>query len=387
MSDPQGDAPDGGATSHVVETAIRIGLLFVLAAWCVLIVQPFLVPIVWGIIIAVASYPGYLRLLGVFGGRRALATTTFSLLLLLAIMVPVALLSGTLVEGAQGLMEQFKEGRIRIQPPPPGVAEWPFIGGWVAAYWSGAAEDPEAILLGIVPHFKDGGQWLLEAVAGAGLGLLQFLVATIIAGVLLARADPAKAAALAIARRLAGVRGLEFASLAEATVRSVTRGILGVAVIQAILAGLGFLAAGVPAAGLWALIALILSVVQVGVFPVLIPVLIYLFFTADLLTTLLFLGWAVFVGSIDNVLKPILLGRGVAVPMWVVFIGAIGGLLSMGIIGLFIGPVVLVLGYTLFLAWLYEMKAPALAATLGSELEATDEPLAKSPNPSPVRNQ
>jgi predicted PurR-regulated permease PerM len=167
----------------------------------------------------------------------------------------------------------------------------------------------------------------------------------------------------------------------------VTRGILGVAVIQAILAGLGFLAAGVPAAGLWALIALILSVVQLGVFPVLIPVLIYLFFTADLLTTLLFLGWAVFVGSIDNVLKPILLGRGVAVPMWVVFIGAIGGLLSMGIIGLFIGPVVLVLGYTLFLAWLYEMKAPALAATLGSEFEATDEPLAKSPNPSPVRNQ
>ncbi len=381
MSDPQGGAPDGGTTSHVVETAIRIGLLLVLAAWCVLIVRPFLVPIVWGIIIAVAGYPGYLRLLGMFGGRRALATATFSLLLLLAVMVPVALLSGTLVEGAQGLMEQLKEGRIRIQPPPPGVAEWPFIGGWVAAYWSGAAEDPEATLLGIVPHLKEGGQWLLEAGAGAGLGLLQFLVAAIIAGVLLARADPAKAAALAIARRLAGERGLEFASLAEATVRSVTRGILGVAVIQASLAGLGFLAAGVPAAGLWALIALILSVVQLGVFPVLIPVLIYVFFTADLLTTLLFLGWAFFVGSIDNILKPILLGRGVAVPMWVVFIGAIGGLLSMGIIGLFIGPVVLVLGYTLFLAWLYEMKAPALAATLGSEFAATDEQLAKSPNP------
>jgi predicted PurR-regulated permease PerM len=192
---------------------------------------------------------------------------------------------------------------------------------------------------------------------------LQFIFAVAIAGVLLARAEAGKGAAEAVALRLAGERGRDFAALAEATVRSVTRGILGVALIQASLAGLGFLAVGVPAAGLWALIALLLSVVQVGVFPVVIPVLIYVFFTADTLTAVLFLIWSIFVGSIDNVLKPILLGRGVAVPMAVIFVGAIGGFLSSGIIGLFVGPVVLVLSYKLFLAWLYEAQVPTPEAT------------------------
>ena len=139
----------------------------------------------------------------------------------------------------------------------------------------------------------------------------------------------------------------------RATIRSVARGILGVALIQSLLAGLGFLVIGVPAAGLWALLCLLLAVVQIGILPVLIPVLVYVFSTADTLPAVMFLLWSIFVGGLDNVLKPILLGRGVNVPMAVIFVGAIGGFLLSGIIGLFVGSVILVLGYQVFLVWLY----------------------------------
>jgi predicted PurR-regulated permease PerM len=158
--------------------------------------------------------------------------------------------------------------------------------------------------------------------------------------------------------------------LAEAVVRSVSRGILGVALIQALLAGLGMLVAGVPAAGLWALVVLLLATIQIGAFPVLLPVMIYLFYSADLGTAVLFAIWSLFVGSIDNVLKPILLGRGVSVPMVVIFLGAIGGFIGGGIIGLFVGPVVLVVGYELFLAWLAEVAPPTVAADAPRQVAA-----------------
>lgn len=365
MSDPERTRTGGDATSQAVDTAIRIGLLTLLLLWSLLIIRPFLIPIVWGIVIAVAGYPTYQRLSGRLRGRQVLASVVFSLLLFLAISIPAALLGGTLVEGAIGLVEQVKEGQFRIPPPPPGVAEWPLVGAPVATYWAAAAENLQSTLIPLAPHLKEPAQWLAGFVAGTGLGLIQFVLAIVIAGVVLPHTERAAALAAAAARRISGNRGLEFLSLAAATVRSVTRGILGVAFIQATLAGLGFLAVGVPAAGLWALVALILSIVQIGVFPVVIPVLIYVFFTADTLTFVVFLIWSLFVGVIDNVLKPMLLGRGVTVPMWVVFIGAIGGLVSHGLIGLFIGPVVLVLGYALLLVWIQEDPVPAADANAG----------------------
>jgi predicted PurR-regulated permease PerM len=178
------------------------------------------------------------------------------------------------------------------------------------------------------------------------------LVAIVIAGVLLAHAEAGTRIAYAIATRFAGERGADFAGLAEATVRSVTRGILGVSIIQSLLAGVGFMVMGIPGAGLWALLCLLLSVVQIGILPITVPIVIYVFSTADTVSAVIFLVWSIFVGTIDNILKPILLGRGVQVPMAVIFIGAIGGFISEGIIGLFVGSVVLVLGYKLFLAWL-----------------------------------
>ncbi len=337
-------------TDRAIETFIRIALIAILAAWCFDIVRPFIVPILWGVIIAIGLHPAFRVILGLLGGRCNLAATLTSLLALAVLLVPVVLLSGSVVGGIEGLVRSFEAGSLNVPPPPGWVVELPVVGPSADSFWRDASQN----LLRITPQIKAALSWLGGVVAGAGIGIVQFVFAIAIAGVLLAHEEGARGSAAAIARRLAGARGLEFAELSAATIRSVTRGILGVALIQSILAGLGWLAAGVPAAGLWALVALLLSTVQVGIFPISIPILIYVFSTADTTTFVALLVWSILVGSIDNVLKPILLGRGLEVPMAVIFIGAIGGFLSSGIIGLFVGAVVLVLGYKIFLAWLHE---------------------------------
>jgi len=192
---------------------------------------------------------------------------------------------------------------------------------------------------------------VLSAVAGVGGAVLQFVLSIIVAGVILANAQSAYEAVRALANRLFGDKGPEFQELVGSTIRSVTTGILGVALIQTVCAGLGFLVVGLPAAGLWAVIFLIAAVLQVGVV-ILIPAVIYVFAVASTTKAVIFLIWCLIVALMDNVLKPILLGRGVAVPIAVVFLGAIGGFVLMGIIGLFVGAIVLSVGYKLFLAWL-----------------------------------
>jgi predicted PurR-regulated permease PerM len=230
------------------------------------------------------------------------------------------------------------------------------VGPDLHRYWQLAADNLEEAVREAGPALavlKEAGEWLLEAAAGTGLALLQFVVAIIIAGVLLAYAEGGARATRALAERLAPERGQGFAKMAEQTVRSVATGILGVALLQGILAGLGFLVAGVPAAGLLTVVCIVLGVIQIGVALVMIPVVIYLFFTADTSTAVAFLVYAILISPLDNILKPLLLGRGVRVPMVVVFIGAIGGFIHAGIIGLFVGAVIFTLGYGLFMAWLY----------------------------------
>lgn len=361
----------GGHVDRAVEAAVRIGLLAALLALCFLIVKPFLVPIVWAIILAVAVWPGYEWLLRRLGGRRVLAAVLFVVLALLLLLVPVALLSDTLVQGGERLTHGLEQGDLKI-PPSPDLSGIPLVGERAEAYWQAASTNLAASLKSFEPQVRALGAWLLRFATSAGEGLLHFVLAILIAGVLLAKSGSGRRAADAIGYRLAGERGLRYTRLAEAVVRSVSRGILGVALIQALMAGLGMLAAGVPAAGLWALLVLLLAIIQLGAFPVLLPVTLYLFYTGDLTTAVLFAIWSVLVGSIDSVLKPILLGRGVSVPMVVIFLGAIGGFIGAGIIGLFVGPVVLVLGYELLLAWLAD-SAPSLAATAdapASELAA-----------------
>jgi predicted PurR-regulated permease PerM len=351
---------------RAVEAAIRIGLVALLVAWCFQIVRPFIVPVVWAIIIAVAVHPGYRRLEAALGNRRTIAATLFTLLMLILLIGPTAMLAGTLVESAQGLAADLTDGTLSIPAPPERVGSWPIIGEPLGRFWRLASINLAAALGEIRPQITASGRWLLATVAELGLGILQFVVAIIIAGVLLANAQGGGHAARAIAARLAGQRGADYAELGQATVRSVARGILGVALIQSLLAGLGFLAVGIPAAGLLALVCLLLAVVQIGPAVVLIGTVIYVFSTADTFTAVIFLIWSIFVGVIDNVLKPVLLGRGVKVPMVVIFVGAIGGFLASGIIGLFVGSVVLALSFTLFKAWLVEPPQPGEEQSLSN---------------------
>jgi predicted PurR-regulated permease PerM len=342
---------------RAVEVTINIGLLLLLAGTCFLILKPFIPLLAWGVILAVATYPLHRRLEKAFGGRRGLAATVVSIILVSALILPAIVLGETVLEGAQKLISYLKEGGITIPPPPASVATWPLIGGPLSDMWNTASTNLSAVLTRFAPQLKEALTRLLSASAGIGSAALQLILSIVVAGFLLANAAGGAAIARSFSNRLFGEKGEEFEHLAESTVRSVTTGIIGVAFIQTIFATIGFLVAGLPGAGVWSIAFLFAAVLQVGLLA-LIPAVIYVFVVASTTKAVIFLIWCAFVGLMDNVLKPLLLGRGVEVPIAIVFLGAIGGFISMGIIGLFIGAIVLSVGYKLFLAWLHAEGAP-----------------------------
>jgi len=346
------EGADQAYLARAVEIAVRLGILLVLVLWCYSLVRPFITPFAWGVIIAVASYNGYRRLVVLCGGRTHLGAAGFVLAGLLVLLCPVLLLSGSLIDGVQAVAARAEAGQIAVPPPPPSVGKIPLVGSTVERYWSLASQNLNAALDEVKPQLKAVASFLLSRLAGTGFALLQFVIAIFIAVVLLVRAEECARAAHALGRRLAGPRGAELVGLAESTIRSVTRGILGVAVIQATLAAIGFVAAGIPGAGLLAFVCLLLAVVQLGPALVLLPTVIYVFWTSATAPAVVYAVWCLLVALSDNVLKPVLLGRGAKVPMLVLFIGAIGGFLAEGIVGLFVGSVVLAIGYELFRAWL-----------------------------------
>lgn len=342
---------DQGFQARALEVTLRIGFVLFLIGWCFWIIWPFFAMIVWGTVIAVAVFPMFQKLVSALGGRRKLAAALFTLVMLAIFIVPAAALTESLLGGAHSLYDRVSSGEIRIPPPPEGIGDWPLFGESVENIWKEASTDLAKLVSQLAPQLTEVGGTLLSSLTGIGLDLLQFLVATIISGVFLANADSGQLAAGKFAKRMAGDRGIEFARVAGQTIRSVARGILGVALIQSLFAGIGFLAVGLPGAGLLALICLFLAIIQLGVAIVVIPAVIYVFYTASTLTAVLFLVWCVVVTLMDNVLKPLLLGRGAPVPMLVIFLGAIGGFLTQGIIGLFIGAVILSLGFKLYQTW------------------------------------
>jgi predicted PurR-regulated permease PerM len=336
---------------RAVEIAINIGLLILLATVCFEILRPFLLLVVWGIIIAIAAYPGYRRLTALLGGHKTVTAVLLTLVMLSVLILPGVLLTGTLVEGVQSVTAQMKSGSFAIPAPPENVQSWPLIGKPIAKAWGLASSNLEAVIEKFAPQIRSAIPALLSFTAGIGLSVAQFVLSILLTGVLLANAQTGEKVARSLADRVFGSRGAEFEELARSTIRSVTSGIVGVAVIQSVFASIGFVVVGLPGAGLWALAFLIAAVLQVGVI-LLIPAVIYAFAITSTTKAVVFLVWCAIVGLMDNVLKPILLGRGAAVPIAVVFLGAIGGFMSMGLIGLFVGAIVLSVGYKLVLAWL-----------------------------------
>ena len=337
--------------NQALEISTQIGLAVLLVIGCLLILRPFIPLILWGIIVAIASYPAFLKLQRLLKGRRALAATLWTLLLLAVLIVPVVLLGEQLVEGLRPLVARLRDGTLALPAPPASVEHWPIIGVPLSRAWSAASTNLTETLIRFAPQLKSALPAILLASAGLGSTFLQFFLSILVSGVLLAHAKAAADVTRSLAIRLFGEQGPEYQQLVGATIHSVTFGILGVALIQTAFAAAGFLVVGLPGASVWSVIFLFAAILQVGVV-VLVPAVVYVFAIATKTKALIFLIWCMIVGLMDNVLKPLLLGRGSAVPVIVVFLGVIGGFVAMGIIGLFVGAIVLSVGYKLLLAWI-----------------------------------
>jgi len=347
------ELPPVGA-SGLLEVLIRAGLIFALAALCFQIFAPFLTLMVWGLILAVTLYPMQEYVAAKMGGRQGLAATLIVILGIALIVAPTAILMSSLGDSVQRLIHDVQSDALVIPAPRESVAGWPVIGERVYALWSQAHADLPALIKSMQPKIGDLAKSALAFVASIGGGLLLFLAALIIAGILMAFGRSGSRASLAISERLAGpARGAEFATLATATIRAVAQGVIGVAFIQAIIVGLCLLVAGVPWAGVLAMIALVLGIAQIPALIVTLPAIAYIWLLGDygkgeaiLFTLLIFVA-----GLADNVLKPLMLGRGVDAPMPVILIGALGGMAAAGILGMFVGATLLALGYQLFMGW------------------------------------
>ena len=336
-----------------MDTAIKISLLAVLAISCFLIARPFISLIAWAGIIAIGVHPLFRYLKSKTSLSDGWTSTTLTIAMLVLLIGPSTVLTSALVKNTQELQVYLTDDELVIPPPGDNIGDWPIIGDKLEAFWQEASDDPTAILGQYEAEIVELLNWLASTALVTGLNILLFVFSIILAGLFMASSSSVKEAFLTVFTRLAGDQGSQLTSLAHDTVQSVVRGILGIAFLQALLSGIGFLVMGIPASGILAVICLILAVVQIDILLILIPLSIYEFTNPEVSTGMatVFLIWNIGVGLLNNVLKPILLAQGVEAPMAIIFIGAIGGMILTGIIGLFVGAVVMVLGYTLFTSW------------------------------------
>ena len=361
MPSDQGPPPASSGQTGPLELAIKLGLIVLLILLCFQIVAPFLLPVLWGVILAIALYGGYTKISLWMHGHDNWAAALITVLTLVLLLGPVGILAAKLVENLQDLATQLQSGAIEIPSPPAAVIGWPFIGEPLYSFWTLATTDLEYAISEQADYLQDAGGWLLDLAAGLGGGFLQFLVAVLITGLLLPNAASARQAIFAFADKVTEQNGAYLVNLSGATIRNVAVGIMGIALLQALLSGMAFLAFDVPAAGLLAFLVLLFSAVQIGPLIVVVPVIGYVFWTIDLLPAVLFTAWILPVSFLDTALKPILVSRGLDTPMIVIFVGVIGGTLSFGVVGLFVGPVALGIGYKLLVEWTrQDSEKPAL---------------------------
>lgn len=347
---------DKNSIRKTAETAIRIALLFLLLYWCYTIIKPFMDILLWAIIFAVALYPMYNWLKNKLFERKVLSSILIVIIMLLVIALPGLLFARSLYDGVAYLREQYEAAENIIPVASEKVRDLPVVGPFLYEKWNLFSLHIGESLKEYAPQIKQVLIGLFSSVASAGAAFLKLIISIIVAGILLVNSGKAGKLAYLVFSKLIGDKGEEFADMAEKTIRTVVKGIVGVAFIQSTLFGIGMVVAGVPAAGFFVILSLIFGIIQVGIFPISIPVIIYVFATKSTGIAVLFLIWTAAVSLVDNILKPILLGQGAVVPMAVVFIGAIGGFIHSGLVGLFTGAIIFSVGYKLFLFWLDENK-------------------------------
>jgi len=342
-------------SQDLMDVIIRGSLIAFVVVMCVRIFAPFAGLMIWALILAVALYPLHRQLAKRLGDRQGRAAALLVAAVLLLIGIPTVMLGSSLVGQIHSGYTAFDIKAISIRQPDPSVADWPIVGGTIYKAWSSAATDLPAFLEKILPQLRSAANQLLSVVAHGAGGIFVFLGSLIIAGVMMAYGESGSQAMLRILKRFSGPdKGPRLHALSTATVRSVAMGVIGVAFIQALLLGVGFLLAGIPAPGVLALLVLLVGIAQLPLVLVSLPAIAYLWWSGDTSTTMniVFTVYFVAAGFVDSVLKPMLLGRGVEAPMPVILLGALGGMISSGIVGLFVGAVVLAVGYQLFMAWI-----------------------------------
>lgn len=338
-----------------IESYVKTALVFLIIYACFRIFNPFLLPVVWGIIIAVALYPLHIKLTKLVK-KPGRSSAIITIILLAIVIIPSISFSSALFDSVQGFAEEIRQGSLDVPPPAEKVKEWPLIGEKTYAAWSAFHENLSVALQKYNEQVRNMGEKLISLLSSFLGTLLIFIVSIIISGVFLANSKGGYNFVNTLFNALIGEKGSEMVDNSKKTITSVVTGVLGTAILQSIIVSSALFVFKVPAAPILSLVVLFFAIAQIPLALLVIPISIYMFSVSSGTSAVIFSVWAI-VGAIsDNFFKPMLLGRGLQIPMLIILIGAIGGMLAMGIIGLFIGAVVLALGYQLFQLWIKDTE-------------------------------
>ena len=353
------------AVRNVVDVLLPLVLLGLLIALCIQLLFPFVGLLVWTLILAICFQPLHQRLMTKRRMSSRNAAIAIGALLSALILVPTAIAATNAATAIPQLVAAVDSGTAHVSPPPDRLREIPVVGAKAHSAWSQAATDLPAFLKIYGAQVKSFTRWLLAQAGGMFVAVLLLVVAVIFASITLAYREAARAFCVSIFARITGDRGHaeHYMDVIGATVRSVANGVIGVAFVQALLVGVGLFAVGMPGAGLLSLLAMMLGVLQVPVILVTLPAIVWAFSAKTATVAIVFAIWSVIAGLSDVVLKPLLIGHGLEVPMPIILLGVIGGVMAYGLVGLFIGAVVLAVGYVLFREWL----DPPQAETAGED--------------------
>jgi len=340
-------------TNDLTRSALALLFIGILIAASFWVLTPFITALIWATMIVISTWPLMLSVQARLWGRRSLAVTFMSLTLLMVLVVPLWFSIVTIVGRSDEIVGWTRSlSTFSVPPPPDWVGNLPVVGGKLTQKWNEvAAISPTELSERLTPYARDAVKWFAGKAGDIGLMIVQFLLTVIIAAILYASGEKAATGVCLFARRLAGQQGEDAAILAAKAARGVALGVVVTALVQAVLGGAGLFLSGVPAAGLLTAVMFMLCLAQVGPALVLIPSVIWLFWQDQTMWGSIMVVWTIIVGTIDNFIRPVLIKKGADLPLILIFAGVIGGLFAFGIIGLFVGPVVLAVTYTLLESW------------------------------------
>lgn len=354
---------------QTIDLLIQLFVVGFVIAWCSVILRPFVALVLWAAILAIGLFPIFSWLRTRLGGRNKLAAIVITIIGLAIIIGPVSLIATITASNVQTFADKVSEGTLVIPPPPESIASLPLIGESLNSYWQEASVNLDNVVSQFKPQLQELTKFLLVLAANTGLNILKFIFSMIIAAGFLINAEGIKVGLTRFVTRLTPTQGQNFLQLAATTVRNVTRGVIGIALLQTLLIGIGLTVAGIPGAGILTVICLFLTIIQIGPGIVVLPTLIFAWSSMNTFAALLFTVWMIVATLIDNILKPILMASGLPVPMLVILMGVLGGTLVHGIVGLFVGPVILSLGYELTKAWINDNShSRSIKTDVNSEL-------------------